>query len=181
MMNAVGRTSCLWILFGMLFLVGGHGMATAQESAEQSPESVPQTQDQPVPQPRHAPPADEESADIPDTGIPVLVEHVGNDPVGMRLALHLKETFQKSSLFRLAGGEEKHLNLRLITRPQFPERPFLGSAYAVVWRYVESGDVLAYYLSDRLGFVDADVVAQEAEVLVAETDKVASRFRYLLE
>lgn len=52
-------------------------------------------------------------------GFPVVVEHQGNDPVGMRLALHLKETFQKSGLFHLGEPQDQHLSLRLVTRPQF--------------------------------------------------------------
>ncbi len=185
---------CLMIIFGWTFIFSGVGIVAAQDSAEQLPdETMVQPSDQPFDQlpvqpsdqpsalPLQAPPADD-PADVPSPeGIPVLVEHEGADPVGMRMALHLKETFQKSSLFRLANAEEKHISLRLVTRPQFGERPFLGSAYVVIWRYVESREVLAYYLSDRLGLVDADVVAQEAEVLVAETDKVRGRYGYLLE
>jgi hypothetical protein len=141
-----------------------------------------QDQVQPSAQPRPTPAESNAAMETEKTaGIPVLVEHEGTDPVGMRLAMHLKEFFQKSSLFRLAGTDEKHLSLRLVTREQFQGRPFLGSSYVLVWRYVESKEVLAYYLSDRLGFVDGDVVAQEAEVLAAETDKVKGRFGYLLE
>ncbi|WP_035271692.1 hypothetical protein [Desulfonatronum thiodismutans] len=170
---------CLLLAVG-LALFGTVGTVSAQETTDQSPE-------QPTAQPRQAPPPTEEAVEesapeaVKEVGIPVLVEHLGTDPVGMRLALHLKETFQKSSLFRLAGPDEKHLGLRLVTRPQFADRPYLGSAYVLVWRYVESREVLAYFLGERLGFVDADVVAQEAEVLVAETDRIKGRYGYLLE
>ena len=175
----ISRKLCLCLLFIVAQVVFGlAGTALAQEIVDQD-------QEQPAAPPRQALP-DEEAVETLETdanqrGIPVLVEHLGTDPVGMRLALHLKETFQKSSLFRLAGPEEKHFSLRLVTRPQFTERPYLGSAYVLVWRYVESREVLAYFLGDRLGFVDADVVAQEAEVLAAETDRVKGRYGYLLE
>lgn len=168
---------CVLLVAGLLAAVVAAGPAAGQSQVE----SV----EQPTAQPRQAPPVGEERdvsrADSKRLGIPVAVEHQGTDPVGMRLALHLKETFQKSGLFRLAEPEEKHLSLRLTTRAQFMDRPFLGSAYVLVWRYVESRDVLAYFLNERLGFVDADVVAQEAEVLVAETDRVTGRYGYLLE
>jgi len=135
----------------------------------------------PKPEPKRSPPAEEENGAVKTQGIPVVVEHHGTDPVGMRLALHLKETLQKSNLFRLSKADEKHLNLRLVTREQFAERPFLGSAYVLIWRYVESEDVLTYYLSERLNFVDSGVVLHEAEVLAEETDRVNTRFGYLLE
>ncbi len=167
------------LMVGLLVVLVARGAVVAQNQGETVVE-------QPTAQPIQVP-AEEESVAEPtleavkEQGIPVLVEHQGTDPVGMRLALHLKETFQKSALFRLAEPDEKHLSLRLVTRPQFTERPYLGSAYVLVWRYVESREVLAYFLGDRLGFVDADVVAQEAEVLVAETDRVKGRYGYLLE
>lgn len=170
---ALRKIAPVLLLIIGLILVGWAGTGIAQQP-EQAPE-------QPVAQPLQAPEPQEPPRAEDAQGIPVLVEHLGTDPVGMRLALHLKETFQKSSLFRLAGPEEKHFNLRLVTRPQFTERPFLGSAYVLVWRYVESREVLAYFLGERLGFVDADVVAQEAEVLVAETDRIKGRYGYLLE
>jgi len=137
---------------------------------------------QPTAQPKQAPPELEQSVNQEhEVGLPVLIEHDGTDPVGLRLAFYLKETFQKSSLFRLAGPEEKHFSLRLVTREQFRDRPYLGSVYALVWRYVESREVLAYSLGERLGFADADAVAQEAEVIAAETDRIKGRFGYLLE
>lgn len=138
--------------------------------------------EQPAAQPKQVPSTLEQTAnEKAEARLPVRIEHDGTDPAGLRLAFHLKETFQKSSLFRLAGPEEKHFSLRLATREQFRDRPSLGSVYVLVWRYVESKDVLAYFLSERLGFADADAVAQEAEVLAAETDRVKARYGYLLE
>ncbi|PTN34478.1 hypothetical protein [Desulfonatronum sp. SC1] len=167
------------LMVGLLVVLVARGTVVAQDQGETVVE-------QPTAQPRQIPVEEEAGAErelqaVKEQGIPVLVEHQGADPVGMRLALHLKETFQKSALFRLAKPEEKHLSLRLVTRPQFTERPYLGSAYVLVWRYVESKEVLAYFLGDRLGFVDADMVGQEAEVLVAETDRIKVRYEYLLE
>ncbi len=141
-----------------------------------------QQSDQPSAQPKQAPVEQEQTeSDQVQDRLPVFIEHEGADPVGLRLAFHLKETFQKSGLFRLAKPDEKHFSLRLVTREQFTDRPYLGSVYALVWRYVESRDVLAYSLGERLGFVDADVVVQEAEVIAAETDRVKGRYGYLLE
>jgi len=138
--------------------------------------------DQPAAQPKQAPPGQEQGLGEEDRArLPVLVEHDGTDPVGLRLAFHLKETFQKSGRFRLAGPEERHFSLRLVTREQFKDRPHLGSVYALVWRYVESREVLSHFLEEHLGFVDADVVAQEAEVIAAKTDRVRGRYGYLLE
>lgn len=139
-------------------------------------------EDQPAAQPKQTPPAQDISADKEVVArIPVVVEHEGTDSAGLRLAFHLKETFRKSSLFRLAKPEERHFSLRLVTREQFRDRPFLGSVYVVVWRYVESRDVLAHFLDERLGFADANAVAHEAEVIAEETDRVKGRYGYLLE
>lgn len=138
--------------------------------------------EQPTAQPKQAPGDQEQPVNAETSqGLPVLIEHDGTDPVGLRLGFHLKETFLKSGLFRLAGAEERHFSLRLITREQFKDRPYLGSVYALVWRYVENREVLAYSLGERLGFVDADIVAQEAEVIAAETDRIKGRYGYLLE
>jgi hypothetical protein len=138
--------------------------------------------DQPAAQPKLAPPDQDQGVDKEKRPeLPVLVEHDGTDPVGLRLAFHLNETFQKSDLFRLAKPEEKHFNLRLVTREQFRDRPYFGSVYVLVWRYVESKEVLAHHLGEHLGFVDADIVEQEAEVIAAKTDRIRGRYGYLLE
>lgn len=170
------------VALATLFWAGPGAAQNDGGTAEQTMEQGARARvDHPKPEPRQAPPDEEESGPAKGRGIPVVVEHHGTDPVGMRLALHLKETLQKSNLFRLSKADEKHLNLRLVTREQFVERPFLGSAYVLIWRYVESEDVLTYYLSERLDFVDSGVVLHEAEVLAAETDRVNTRFGYLLE
>lgn len=170
------------VAIATIFWAGSGAAQNDDGGLEQTLEQGTRTRvDHPKPEPRQAPQDEEERDAANGRGIPVVVEHHGTDPVGMRLALHLKETLQKSNLFRLAKADEKHLNLRLTTREQFVERPFLGSAYVLIWRYVESEDVLTYYLSERLDFVDSGVVLHEAEVLAAETDRVNTRFGYLLE
>lgn len=138
--------------------------------------------DQPAAQPKQAPPDQNQDLDKKERPeLPVFVEHDGTDPMGLRLAFHLNETFQKSDLFRLAGSEERHFNLRLVTREQFKDRPYFGSVYVLIWRYAESREVLPHHLGEHLGFVDANIVAQEAEVIAAKTDRVRGRYGYLLE
>ena len=109
------------------------------------------------------------------------VEQRGTDEVGARLVFHVKELFNKKSLFSLSTKDGKKLKLILTTREEFPERPALGTVYAAVWVYSESEATLKYFLDSRVGAVDASQAAQVAEALAAATDDLAAKYAYLFE
>ncbi|MGE4297150.1 MAG: hypothetical protein AB7E47_03900 [Desulfovibrionaceae bacterium] len=116
-----------------------------------------------------------------DRSTPVTVEQRGTDDVGARLVFHVKELFNKNTLFSLSAKDGKKLKLIVSTSEEFPDRPALGSVYAAVWVYSESESTLKYYLDSRVGVVDAPDAARVAEVLAATTDTVASKYAYLFE
>ncbi|WP_027367829.1 hypothetical protein [Desulfocurvibacter africanus] len=153
------------ICFGTLF--AGIPNAQAQEVSPQRPGSTP----------RAVPEAEKESS----PRIPVIVEHAGSDPIGIRLAFALKETFGKSTLFRLAVGEEKKITLRMATKAEFTDRPGLASGWAVIWLFTEQSDVLGFYLESDLGFTGREDLGDVAVSVASRTEEIAKRFSYLFE
>ncbi len=113
--------------------------------------------------------------------IPVTVELRGDDNVGGRLAYHLKELFEKSGLFELSAKDERKIKIMLRTVEEFPGRPNMSSAYAVVIVYSETEGTLKYLLAHDVGFVHTSSVKEDAETLVAKTHEVYSKYSYLFE
>jgi hypothetical protein len=113
--------------------------------------------------------------------IPVTVELRGDDNVGGRLAYHLKELFEKSGLFDLSAKDERKIKVMLRTVEEFPGRPNMSSAYAVVFVYSETEGTLKYLLAHDVGFVHTSSVKEDAETLVGKTHEVYSRYSYLFE
>lgn len=109
----------------------------------------------------------------------VAVEHEGEDTIGARLAFQLKEIFNTSSLFQLTDADKPKLNVLVSTVSEFPSRPEVGSAYAVVWVYSESRGNLQYYLGRQTGVVSEASVADVARVLAERTDGIAVKYGYL--
>ncbi|WP_320169754.1 hypothetical protein [Maridesulfovibrio sp.] len=116
-----------------------------------------------------------------EAGVPVLVEHSGNDELGGTLALKLKENFRKSVLFKLADKNAKAVHVKVVSRSEFSERPEIGSVYAVVWTFAESQDVVPFYLSEELGLVAPANVESRAAGLMNLTDRIAQDYKYLFE
>lgn len=128
--------------------------------------------------------------DIPDKPTPteqkerkivVSVEHDGADNVGGRLAYHLKELFDRSSLFTLSTKDERKIKVILRTEEEFPGRPNMSSAYAAVFVYSETEGTLKYLLSSEVGFVHSASVKEDAEVLAGKAHEVYSKYSYLFE
>ncbi|CCO24471.1 hypothetical protein [Maridesulfovibrio hydrothermalis] len=114
-------------------------------------------------------------------GVPVVVEHVGNDVLGGTLALKLKENFRKSVLFQLADKSRKSVRIKISSRSEFTDRPEIGSVYAVIWTFAESGDVVPFYLAEEIGVVNFQNTESAAAELINKTDKIAGEYKYLFE
>jgi hypothetical protein len=161
----------------------------AVSASAQPEETPPQNQTEPPqvevrdrvaparPAPRPAP----EAAQSDDDALPVSVEHVGDDPLGLRLAFTLKERFAASPLFRLVEGDAKKLRVRIETQSEFPSRPNLATVYSLVWQYVEGPQTLPYFLDARLGLAGAEDVYATAQAIAGRTDRIASQYGYLFE
>ncbi len=165
-MNRKLRFAIVGLLSCWLFFAGVPG-GQAQEPSPQRPGSTP----------RAAAVEQKESG----PRVPVVVEHAGSDPIGIRLAFALKETFGKSVLFRLATGEEKKITLRVATKAEFTDRPGLASSWVAIWLFTEQSDVLSFYLESDLGFTNRDDLGDIALALASRTEEVAKRFSYLFE
>lgn len=113
--------------------------------------------------------------------IPVRIEHRGTDALGIRLALQLRERFNRSSLFRLSSDGERTIKLLVTTRDEFTGRPELSSIYSVTWLFSTGDGVLSHYLEQHLDLITQGTIASQAEVLVARTDTVAGNYGYLFE
>lgn len=162
MKNIVRFTVLLALLFCMA------SVAVAQEK-----KNVPDSKAKP------ATPVEEQK--VEKQGVPVVIEHVGNDELGGTLALKLKENFRKSVLFKLADKSGKAVRVKVLSRSEFADRPEIGSVYAVVWTFAESQDVVPFYLSEKLGLVNARSVESSAASLMNFTDKIAEEYKYLFE
>ncbi len=111
----------------------------------------------------------------------VAVQHEGADSAGAKLAFQLKDSFNTSSLFDLTDMDVPKITLYISTVSEFPGRPEVGSAFAVVWTYSESEGTLKHYLSREVGVVN-DATARAAAGRLAElTDVIAVKYRYLFE
>ena len=186
-----GRMSAWFGLVIVLTLVWGlpANLSAANNTALNEASDVAQgaaqgVADEPAPAEEPAAPVVEDAtpanADSP-TGLPVIVEHEGEDKLGVRMAFALKQAFDKSPAFRRAASGERAIKVRITTRVEIPSRPYFGSVYSVDWLYVEGKDVLGYYLDSTLDFADSPGLEQDIEALVARTDKVATKYSYLMD
>ncbi len=116
-----------------------------------------------------------------DLRYPISIIYSGQDSIGMRLVLEMKEYLMKSKIFRLSTKDEKKIKIFLKTKDEFPARPGLGSVYSVVWCYSPSEDVLSTYLDSYVGVINFNQVKSTAEVIISKTDEVVSQFSYLFE
>ncbi len=111
--------------------------------------------------------------------IPLDIQSQGNDAVGSLLGFKLKETVLGSTFFALTP-EGKRFVVRLMSKPEFPDRPKLSSVYAAAVYFQEAPDVLPYFLDLRPGVVDADSIQAEVQILMDWVANISKRFNYLL-
>ncbi len=111
----------------------------------------------------------------------VAVEHEGSDAAGAKLALELKDLFNSSTLFQLTDKDTPKLKVFLSTVPEFPNRPEVGSVFAVVWVYSESERTLKHYLGREVGVVSDTTARAVAQRLGERTDRLASNYAYLFD
>lgn len=114
-------------------------------------------------------------------GVPVVIEHVGNDELGGTLALKVKEKFRTSVLFQLADKSKKSIRIKVVSQSEFNERPAIGSVFTVIWTFAESQDVVPFYLAEELGLVSSLNLESTAAKLINRTDKIAEEYKYLFE
>ena len=112
---------------------------------------------------------------------PVAVEYEGTDSIGSRLATRVKEAFNSSNLFSLTEKDTPKIRVLISTAPEFPSRPGVGSAYAVVWVFSQSESTLRHYLIREVGVLTGDEVNDLAAKIVERTDGLAVRYGYLFQ
>jgi hypothetical protein len=149
-------------------------LATAQAPAQdKSAPAAPQA----APAATEAPQKKTETA--PAKKAAITVEHDDADPLGARLAYHLKELLGRSALMQLTNKDEKKIVIVLKTKEEFPGRPNLCSIYSISWLFSSREGALKYYLTSEAGIVDAAGIDQTAEMLLGKTDKLANTYGYL--
>lgn len=111
----------------------------------------------------------------------VAVEYEGTDSLGARLALRLKEHFNTASLFTLTEKDVPKIRVLLSTQAEFPSRPNVGSAYAVVWVFSQSEGTLRHYLAREIGLMTAEDVDALALKIVERTDGLGVKYGYLFQ
>ena len=114
---------------------------------------------------------------ITERNTPVAVEYEGNDSIGSRLATRVNS----SNLFSLTDKDTHKIRILIATQPEFKDRPGVGSAYAVVWVFSQSENILCHYLTREVGVVTPDEINGLAAKLVEETDSLATRYGYLFQ
>lgn len=97
------------------------------------------------------------------------------------LATRVKETLNSSNLFSLTDKDTPKIRILIATQPEFKDRPGVGSAYAVVWVFSQSENILRHYLTREVGVVTPDEINGLAAKLVEETDSLATRYGYLFQ
>lgn len=109
----------------------------------------------------------------------VAVEHEGTDTLGAKLAFQLKGVFNSSSLFTLSEKDGPKIKVLLSTVAEFPSRPNLASAYAVVWVFSQADGTLSFTLARDVGVVTADDLDALVAKIAERTDGVAVKYGYL--
>ena len=77
--------------------------------------------------------------------------------------------------------DKPKIRILIATQPEFKDRPGVGSAYAVVWVFSQSENILRHYLTREVGVVTPDEINGLAAKLVEETDSLATRYGYLFQ
>ena len=108
---------------------------------------------------------------------PVLVEFEGVDAIGNELASKLSQEINKSN--PAAPEREATFHLQLSSAVEFETRPGVGSVYAAVWTFSQTGGSIEFYLARDLGVVTRDTIDTVVRRLVQRTDGVAARYGYL--
>ncbi len=116
---------------------------------------------------------------ITERHTPVAVEYEGTDSIGARLSTRVKELLNSSSLFTLQEKDVPKFRILLTSVPEFPSRPGVGSAYAVVWVFSSSETTLRHFLARDVAVITADEVNDAAAKIVERTDNIAVRYGYL--
>ena len=109
----------------------------------------------------------------------VMIVHEGSDVVGTKLAFHLKNVFNTSSLFTLTETKGSRLKVYLSSVAEFPSRPGIASAYSVVWAFSQSEGTLDFLLARDVGLVSPDDVDALVTKIAERTDGLAARYAYL--
>lgn len=112
---------------------------------------------------------------------PVAVEFEGTDSIGSRLSTRIKEVLNSSNLFTLTEKDTPKIKVLIATTPEFPSRPGVGSAYAVVWLFSQSDSTLRHFLVREVGVLTPDEVNDVAAKIVEKTDALAIRYGYLFQ
>lgn len=111
----------------------------------------------------------------------VMVEHQGEDRIGMALCHKIKEAVTASKRYVLSGVVENILIIRVSTMSELKDRPWFGTAYSLTWTFAENPEVLPYYLDGRLGTLGAEQTVITADAILETTDQVVSKYSYLFE
>ncbi len=111
---------------------------------------------------------------------PISINHEGNDDLGRRFALSLKNELNQSSLFNLEDSMSKpKITLMISTTSEFKDRPAMGSAYALVWVFVHDNTTLKYYLDQEVGVFTADEIDGLVARIIDRADGFAVLYNYL--
>jgi hypothetical protein len=171
-MKFIARAALLCLSACVLFLPEGAAQAAQQVQQQvQQPQAAAQQT-----------PASKPVADKPEKGLDrvtvVSVQTEGVDGIGARLGTQLKERFNRSSLFTLAAEEKDapKLLVMLMTSPEFPGRPNMGSIYSVCWVFSQGRGYLGYLLARDLGTMNYEDVEALTDKLVERTDGIAAKY-----
>lgn len=110
---------------------------------------------------------------------PISVEHEGNDTLGAKLAMLLKENFNTGTLLALNDADVPKLQMLVATKPEFPSREAVGSVYSVIWVYSERSNVLSNYLAHESGILPPEDLEGLASRLASRTAGLAAKHSYI--
>jgi hypothetical protein len=106
--------------------------------------------------------------------VPVEFRHQGDDMLGQRIALHVKEIIRTSAALKIATAEnEKRFLVIFQSKDENPNRQSESSCFGLTF-ILAGKDSLPVYLSSSLGDCGLPYAYQCAENVVASIEKVAS-------
>ncbi len=130
--------------------------------------------------------AEEKAKEIADTPAKALdrttaitIEHEGSDSLGAALYMKLKERFNESNLFSLQDKDTPKFRILLSTVAEFEDRPYVGSAYSVVWVFSQSEGTLRHYIAREVGVLTQEDMDALVTKILEKSDGLAVRYAYL--
>ncbi len=169
----------IFCLFALAALWAAPALAAQAPKAAQTPVRAPAASEDNAAANENSAKLAEIRAAMKAGATPITVEHEGNDSLGAKLVMLLREQFNTGTLLVLNDADVPKLQVLISTAPEFPSRQAVGSVYSVIWVYSERSNVLSNYLAHESGILTPEDIDSLASRLASRTAGLAAKHSYI--